>query len=142
MAGGSRRAPGPRRPRPGTAALRPPPRLREPCPGTPYLAPPWPSWPGTARRRKGRGGCRGLGQESSAVLQQSGKEGKELSGGSAALALTELCEWGRQAPVAKGPRDPPAARCSTPWVAGGATVRALRRGEDLRFSLWWSRWLP
>lgn len=85
MAAGPRRAPEPRRPhRPGTAA--PPRRLRQPCPGTPHLAPPWPSWPGRARQRGRRGGAGGLGQEGSAVRRDLGKEGKELRGGSAALA--------------------------------------------------------
>lgn len=90
-------------------------RLREPCPGTPYLAPPWPSRPGTARQRKKTGGgwwggpwggVGGLGQEGSAVRQELGKEGKELRGGSASLALS-LASGAARHRRRRGPEKPP-----------------------------------
>lgn len=113
VAAGPRRAPGTRRPRPGTAALRSPRRLREPCPGTPYLAPPWPSWPGTARQRKRRGGCRKIRAGGLSRPPGIGEGGKRAARRQR-CPRTEPCDCGRQDWRRRGPRETPDARCSTP----------------------------
>lgn len=81
------------------------------------------------------------------MLPQLGKEG------SAALALTELCEWGRQAPVAKGPEEPQLRDAPRPGqleeqlcvLCGGVRIFALAFGGlagCLRFPCQGERFRP
>lgn len=68
--------------------------------------------PGKGKRRGGGwwggpwGGVGGLGQEGSAVRQELGKEGKELRGGSASLALS-LASGAARHRRRRGPEKPP-----------------------------------
>lgn len=107
---------------PAAPALARWPSARRGGTGSPSLAPrTWPHPGPLGRERPGKGqdgggeggGIEGLGQEGSAVRQELGKEGKELRGGSAALAQS-LASGAAEALVAKGPRGTPNARCSTP----------------------------
>lgn len=131
-------------PRPATAAPR----------ALPWHLAPGPtllSWPGTARQRKKRGGVGGLGQEGSAELQELGKKGKELRGGSAALAQSlasgPATDWWRSGPEKPQTRDAPrpeqleeqlCVRCGGVRIFllafGGFTyfLRFLRQGKRFR----------